>query len=122
MRENIHYFREAIMRYAGGELWQMDFVFKWPGNEYWEDLKPVFENTFSRTANEIDKLIREYQDTHPVADRIKKELEVEQREQRRQHLVDSGEPYVKSQPDVGRNDPCPCGSGKKYKKCCMNKA
>lgn len=23
---------------------------------------------------------------------------------------------------VGRNDPCPCGSGKKYKKCCANKA
>lgn len=23
---------------------------------------------------------------------------------------------------VGRNDPCPCGSGKKYKKCCVNKA
>jgi preprotein translocase subunit SecA len=23
-----------------------------------------------------------------------------------------------SQPKVGRNDPCPCGSGKKYKKCC----
>ena len=22
------------------------------------------------------------------------------------------------QPNVGRNDPCPCGSGKKYKKCC----
>ena len=22
---------------------------------------------------------------------------------------------------VGRNDPCPCGSGKKYKKCCMEK-
>ena len=22
-------------------------------------------------------------------------------------------------PKVGRNDPCPCGSGKKYKKCCM---
>ncbi|WP_374700773.1 SEC-C metal-binding domain-containing protein [Aureimonas sp. D3] len=20
--------------------------------------------------------------------------------------------------EVGRNDPCPCGSGKKYKKCC----
>ncbi|TET60949.1 MAG: hypothetical protein E3J47_06135, partial [Candidatus Stahlbacteria bacterium] len=24
------------------------------------------------------------------------------------------EPEIK----VGRNDPCPCGSGKKYKKCC----
>lgn len=22
---------------------------------------------------------------------------------------------------IGRNDPCPCGSGKKYKRCCMNK-
>jgi len=22
---------------------------------------------------------------------------------------------------VGRNDPCPCGSGKKYKKCCLLK-
>jgi len=24
-------------------------------------------------------------------------------------------------PKIGRNEPCPCGSGKKYKKCCMNK-
>jgi SEC-C motif domain protein len=24
-------------------------------------------------------------------------------------------------PKVGRNDPCPCGSGKKYKKCCENR-
>ena len=24
----------------------------------------------------------------------------------------------RDQPKVGRNDPCPCGSGKKYKKCC----
>lgn len=23
-------------------------------------------------------------------------------------------------PKIGRNDPCPCGSGKKYKKCCMS--
>ncbi|WP_316897150.1 type I methionyl aminopeptidase [Pseudodesulfovibrio indicus] len=23
--------------------------------------------------------------------------------------------------DIGRNDPCPCGSGKKFKKCCMGK-
>lgn len=26
--------------------------------------------------------------------------------------------YVRSEPKIGRNDPCPCGSGKKYKKCC----
>jgi len=23
---------------------------------------------------------------------------------------------------IGRNDPCPCGSGKKYKKCCLKKS
>ncbi len=27
------------------------------------------------------------------------------------------EPIHNRQPKVGRNDPCPCGSGKKYKKC-----
>lgn len=28
-------------------------------------------------------------------------------------------PYVAAQ-KVGRNDPCPCGSGKKHKKCCLS--
>lgn len=28
-------------------------------------------------------------------------------------------PYVNPQKNVGRNDPCPCGSGKKFKKCCV---
>ena len=27
-------------------------------------------------------------------------------------------PVVRGGPKVGRNDPCPCGSGKKFKKCC----
>ncbi len=26
--------------------------------------------------------------------------------------------YKRAEPKVGRNDPCPCGSGQKYKKCC----
>ena len=39
----------------------------------------------------------------------------------------SSQTAVKKQPvrtadkKVGPNDPCPCGSGKKYKKCCMQK-
>ena len=31
--------------------------------------------------------------------------------------TDKVEP-LKAQAEPGRNDPCPCGSGKKYKKCC----
>ena len=30
-------------------------------------------------------------------------------------------PYFRETPKIGRNDPCPCGSGKKYKKCCLKK-
>ena len=29
-------------------------------------------------------------------------------------------PVVRDYKKVGRNDPCPCGSGKKYKNCCLN--
>lgn len=32
------------------------------------------------------------------------------------------EPIVASGPRIGRNDPCPCGSGKKFKKCCGARA
>jgi len=30
-------------------------------------------------------------------------------------------PYVREEPKIGRNDECPCGSGRKYKKCCMKR-
>lgn len=29
------------------------------------------------------------------------------------------EPYIRPEPKIGRNDPCPCSSGKKYKQCCL---
>jgi len=31
-------------------------------------------------------------------------------------------PFKAAAPKPGRNDPCPCGSGKKYKHCCLGKA
>lgn len=34
------------------------------------------------------------------------------------HADPSAGPIKRDQPKVGRNDPCPCGSGKKYKRCC----
>jgi preprotein translocase subunit SecA len=33
-------------------------------------------------------------------------------------VLEKSEPVRHQGPKVGRNDPCPCGSGKKYKKCC----
>ena len=28
--------------------------------------------------------------------------------------------YIRSTPKIGRNEPCPCGSGRKFKQCCMD--
>jgi hypothetical protein len=48
----------------------------------------------------------------------------DRRSARQQDLVyaieDPTSPFINPSRDVGRNDPCPCGSGKKYKKCCLN--
>ena len=30
----------------------------------------------------------------------------------------SNDSYERAAPKVGRNSPCPCGSGRKFKKCC----
>lgn len=49
-----------------------------------------------------------------------------QRQQAAAQAPQQGQQKVKqikrTQPKVGRNDPCPCGSGKKYKKCCGKEA
>ena len=40
--------------------------------------------------------------------------------QKREHLKPAVSTVQRKSPRVGRNDPCPCGSGKKYKKCCLH--
>jgi hypothetical protein len=40
----------------------------------------------------------------------------------RRPIVHPASPEFKPQQKIGRNDPCPCGSGKKYKQCCGKKA
>ena len=35
-------------------------------------------------------------------------------------FIQKTRPIVRDNKKIGRNDPCPCGSGKKYKNCCMN--
>ena len=62
-----------------------------------------------------------------VFDRFSKRYERKQEEKTRKSEVvsddDAPMPEVpveqaKREQTAGRNDPCPCGSGKKYKKCC----
>ena len=63
-----------------------------------------------RKASKLDELSR-----RSLSD---EDIEAEQ-----QAIADAGkgEP-IKADATPGRNDPCPCGSGKKYKKCCGRSA
>ena len=62
---------------------------------------------------------------HPVVERLLVGRETcRQAGLQAEHAVitHDGRCLVKKLPDLGRNDPCYCGSGKKYKKCHLNLA
>lgn len=67
----------------------------------------------------IEHYERLYQQEQRKAQReaAQKRREETQRSQAGQNKNKDGT-YVRDQPKVGRNDPCPCGSGVKYKYCC----
>ena len=70
-------------------------------------VEPLYVNL---VLNEID---------HQGIPEMKQHLvEKERRLNERKKQIDNLSIPVKSE-KVGRNDPCPCGSGKKYKKCCL---
>ncbi|MHC4908917.1 MAG: preprotein translocase subunit SecA, partial [Planctomycetota bacterium] len=50
------------------------------------------------------------------------DLEAAQRASRGGPAAKQKRKPIKAAPTVGRNEPCPCGSGKKYKQCCARKA
>lgn len=93
-------------------------------------MKPLFENTIDRYDYYRDKW--HYYRTsnrdifgHKIVDKESSYQEVKEtyddvdNESSYEEVVETT-PLPVEKPKVGRNDPCPCGSGKKYKKCCLN--
>jgi len=74
---------------------QMAFFLKHPGEENRQQLEEAF-NTF--------------------CEEVKKQKENPQKPTSASSKRAAS--YIREEDKVGRNDPCPCGSGKKYKKCC----
>ncbi|MFA6815911.1 MAG: SEC-C metal-binding domain-containing protein [Lentisphaeria bacterium] len=62
-------------------------------------LKQNYEGDFKTAEYEVDVML------HPKTEDDSK-------------MPKTIKPIVREEPKIGRNDPCPCGSGKKYKKCC----
>ncbi|MBO6108145.1 MAG: SEC-C domain-containing protein [Eubacterium sp.] len=74
------------------------------------DLELLYKNMID---NDAEWLYNLPQWDELLDDARRKELYKEQK---------SSRTYRREQPKVGRNDPCPCGSGKKYKHCCGKSA
>ncbi len=102
----VEYKREAFDMFsqmiAGIEDEAMEAIFK---------LQPAKQERFRGVFSQLSQQLM-----HPEV--IKFQAPPEQQAQ--QEPQEKPQPNIpqKSQPKVGRNEPCPCGSGKKYKKCC----
>jgi len=70
---------------------------------------------FSSTA-----YIEPYLFSNPYAETIDSCHEWEYRQLTKKHREANVQP-IRTTPKIGRNEICPCGSGKKYKNCCLNK-
>jgi len=82
----------------------------------------LFEEMMTRIDNETTRYLFLVQPAKPEDQT--REIERRQQRQQQQLLYQTGPAQaeapkpVRTGAKVGRNDPCPCGSGKKYKKCC----
>ncbi len=96
--ENMNYLRDSVRLRAYG---QMDPLveYKSEGHKMFQKLLQMFESSIVQTVFKLTVEEQPKAPTPPVTEA-----------KPRQHKI-----------KVGRNDPCPCGSGKKYKKCCYPK-
>src|SRR6202521_285422 len=90
--------------------------------EFKKEAFTLFEEMMERIESETVRYLFLIQPARPEDEA--KEIERRQQRQQKQLQYQTGAAQaeapkpVRTGAKVGRNDPCPCGSGKKYKKCC----
>ncbi len=115
------------------------FYAKWYGEDDPKAIREIKGPTLNRLSrqSEVAQAIREMFEKYILQDkkyvkRLKHHYKmfreaVEKKEEKKQlqkmisKKVRKVSPSQGDRPKIGRNAPCPCGSGKKYKKCCLNK-
>ena len=104
--EDMEFLKESIGLRGYGQL---D-----PLKEYQKEGFAMFESLLERIKEETLNIVFSLR-------LVKKAEEIPKRERKVLYMRHGDEPSrepIKKQKKIGRNDPCPCGSGKKYKKCC----
>lgn len=98
-----------------------------PLNEYKKEGFDMFGSLMNRLSDDVcEKLFK----VQPVSETDMARLEQRRNEEQKRMVMSRGgeeeekknTPVRRQEKKIGRNDPCPCGSGKKYKKCCGKNA
>ena len=108
-----------------------------PKQEYKREAFELFEALLERLKQEVVRILSHLQikrqdEAELIEQKRREEAELQQlafqhaqasalpeaEQERGQQAEAPQQPMVRDAPKVGRNDPCPCGSGKKYKQCC----
>ncbi|WP_022660348.1 YchJ family protein [Paucidesulfovibrio longus] len=115
----LEYLRDTLLP-EEREQFDIDSARKWSESAQWDGLEIVAteDGGESDEAGKVDFIARYTQSGMRQAHR---ELGTFRKLEGKWIYVDGevrGEPQRRAEPKVGRNEPCPCGSGKKYKKCC----
>jgi preprotein translocase subunit SecA len=98
-----------------------------PKQEYKREAFELFTDMLQRIKHEVVTIlsriqVRSEEDVHTLEEQRRQhgEMEYQHEEASAMGQAESEEehtPYVREGRKVGRNEPCPCGSGKKYKQC-----
>lgn len=101
------------------------------GFEMFQELMSKFEYNLTRKIFRLEPVVKpsvlvpeNATETRGAAITKSPESVSSNQDQSTQELTPSPSPLqqtIKKEQNIGRNDPCPCGSGKKYKKCCYPK-
>ena len=121
----------AEMDYLRQGIGLRGYAQKNPKQEYKREAFEMFTAMLDRVKTEVVTILSKVQlrEESEVDELERRQQEAAQRDLEMRHAeagtqaqsdsADTGEaaPFVREHPKVGRNEPCPCGSGKKYKQC-----
>jgi preprotein translocase subunit SecA len=129
----------ASMDYLRQGIYLRGYAQKQPKQEFKREAFELFEGMLNRIKFEIVQLlarvrIRSEEEVEAMEQQQRRQAEAQARTMQFQHAEAAGfaagdelaeaapeavvgVPQLREAPKVGRNDPCPCGSGKKFKQC-----
>lgn len=114
---------EKTHKHNHGEKFDQEAALKWAKESHWNGLK--IHSTSNGNENDLKGMVEfsafynDIKSGKPLEHKEKSSFEkIEEKWIFIEGLVVGADPLKRTSPKVGRNDPCHCGSGKKFKKCC----